>query len=35
VTHSHGDHLGDAAAIAKLSGALVVSNFEIISFLEK
>ncbi len=35
VTHGHGDHLGDAAAIAKLSGALVISNYEIIMFLEK
>jgi len=35
VTHGHGDHLGDTAAIAKLSGALVVSNYEIIGYLEK
>jgi L-ascorbate metabolism protein UlaG (beta-lactamase superfamily) len=35
VTHGHGDHLGDTAVIAKLSGALVVSNYEIITYLEK
>ncbi len=33
VTHGHGDHLGDAAAIAKLSGAIVVSNYEIVNYL--
>jgi L-ascorbate metabolism protein UlaG (beta-lactamase superfamily) len=33
VTHGHGDHLGDAAEIAKASGALIVSNFEIVTFL--
>jgi L-ascorbate metabolism protein UlaG (beta-lactamase superfamily) len=29
VTHGHGDHIGDAVAIAKRTGALVISNFEI------
>ena len=29
ITHGHGDHIGDAVAIAKRTGALVVSNFEI------
>lgn len=29
VTHGHGDHLGDTVPIAKRTGALVVSNFEI------
>jgi L-ascorbate metabolism protein UlaG (beta-lactamase superfamily) len=29
VTHGHGDHLGDSVDIAKRTGALVVSNFEI------
>jgi L-ascorbate metabolism protein UlaG (beta-lactamase superfamily) len=29
VSHGHGDHVGDALEIAKRSGALVVSNFEI------
>jgi L-ascorbate metabolism protein UlaG (beta-lactamase superfamily) len=33
VTHGHGDHVGDAAAIAKRSGALIVSNFEIVNYL--
>ncbi len=33
VTHGHGDHVGDAAAIAKKSGALIVSNYEIVNFL--
>ncbi|MBI3910831.1 MAG: metal-dependent hydrolase [Armatimonadetes bacterium] len=34
ITHAHNDHLGDAAAIARRSGALVVSTFEIATFLE-
>jgi len=34
ISHGHGDHVGDAAAIAKKTGALVVSNFEIVSWLE-
>jgi len=34
VTHGHGDHLGDVPAIAKASGALVVSNFEIANYFE-
>lgn len=29
VTHGHGDHIADVESIAKESGALVVSNFEI------
>jgi L-ascorbate metabolism protein UlaG (beta-lactamase superfamily) len=33
VTHGHGDHVGDAAAIAKKTGALVVSNYEIVNYL--
>ncbi len=33
VTHGHGDHLGDAAAIAKRSGAMIVSNYEIVNYL--
>jgi len=32
VTHGHGDHLGDVPAIAKKTGALVVSNFEIANY---
>lgn len=31
VTHGHGDHLGDAVEIAKRTGALVVSNYEIVN----
>ncbi len=33
VTHSHGDHLGDAAAIAKASGAPVIASYELASSL--
>jgi L-ascorbate metabolism protein UlaG (beta-lactamase superfamily) len=29
ITHGHGDHVGDAVAIARRTGALVISNFEI------
>lgn len=29
VTHGHFDHVGDAAAIARRTGAMVISNFEI------
>jgi len=29
VSHGHGDHLGDTVAIAKRTGATVISNFEI------
>jgi L-ascorbate metabolism protein UlaG (beta-lactamase superfamily) len=32
VTHGHGDHIGDSVAIAKKTGALVVSNFEIANY---
>jgi L-ascorbate metabolism protein UlaG (beta-lactamase superfamily) len=35
ITHGHGDHITDAAALAKRTGALVISNFEIASWLEK
>jgi len=34
VTHGHGDHLGDAAEIAARTGALVISNYEIVGYLE-
>ena len=34
VTHGHGDHIGDTVAIAKRTGALVISNFEIITWLQ-
>jgi L-ascorbate metabolism protein UlaG (beta-lactamase superfamily) len=29
ITHAHGDHMADALPIAKRTGALVISNFEI------
>jgi len=32
VTHGHGDHIGDTAAIAKQSGALIISNYEIVNY---
>ena len=32
VTHGHGDHIGDTEAIAKKTGALIVSNFEIANY---
>jgi L-ascorbate metabolism protein UlaG (beta-lactamase superfamily) len=35
VTHGHGDHLGDAEAIAKRTGALVIANAEIAGYLSK
>jgi L-ascorbate metabolism protein UlaG (beta-lactamase superfamily) len=35
VTHGHFDHVGDAAAIAKRTGAMVISNFEIAEWMEK
>ncbi len=35
VTHGHFDHIGDAVSIARRTGALVVSNFEIASWLGK
>lgn len=35
VTHGHGDHLGDTLAIARRTGATVISNTEISHWLEK
>ncbi len=35
VTHGHGDHLGDTVAIAKRTGAEVISVAEIANWLEK
>src|SRR5512133_296696 len=29
ISHGHGDHVGDAVAIAKRTGATVISNYEI------
>ncbi len=34
ISHGHGDHVGDAVAIAKRTGATVISNFEIASWFE-
>ncbi|MEP7291310.1 MAG: metal-dependent hydrolase [Chloroflexota bacterium] len=34
LTHGHGDHLGDTVAIAKRTGAPVITNFEISNWLE-
>ncbi|MDX9719776.1 MAG: metal-dependent hydrolase [Myxococcota bacterium] len=34
VTHGHGDHVGDTMGLAKHYGATVVSNFEIINWLQ-
>ena len=34
ITHGHGDHIGDAVAISKKTGALIVSNYEIANYLE-
>jgi L-ascorbate metabolism protein UlaG (beta-lactamase superfamily) len=33
VSHGHGDHVGDAVAIAKRTGAVAISNFEIQNWL--
>ena len=35
VSHGHGDHIGDAVAIAKRTKALVVANFEIAGWFAK
>jgi L-ascorbate metabolism protein UlaG (beta-lactamase superfamily) len=35
LTHGHGDHVTDAERIAKRTGALVVSNFEIVTWYGK
>lgn len=32
VTHAHGDHLGDAIAIAKRTGATIVGTFELANY---
>jgi L-ascorbate metabolism protein UlaG (beta-lactamase superfamily) len=34
ISHGHGDHTGDALAIAKRSGATVITNFEIANWFE-
>lgn len=35
VSHGHGDHVGDTVAIAQRTGATVISNYEIASWLAK
>lgn len=32
ISHGHGDHVADAAAIAKRTGATIISNFEIVTW---
>jgi L-ascorbate metabolism protein UlaG (beta-lactamase superfamily) len=34
ISHGHGDHVGDAVAIAKRTGATVIANYEISLWLE-
>ncbi len=34
ITHGHGDHVGDAAAVLKRTGALLISNFEICNWFD-
>jgi L-ascorbate metabolism protein UlaG (beta-lactamase superfamily) len=33
ISHGHGDHVGDAVEIAKRTGAMVISNFEIANWM--
>ena len=33
ITHGHGDHLGDTIPLAKKTGAMVIANYEIITYL--
>jgi L-ascorbate metabolism protein UlaG (beta-lactamase superfamily) len=35
ISHGHGDHVGDAVAIAKRTGATVIANYEIAEWLKK
>ena len=35
VSHGHGDHVGDTVAIAKRTGAMVISNHEICNWLHR
>ncbi len=35
ISHGHGDHMTDAESIAKRTGALIVSNYEIVTWYEK
>lgn len=34
LTHGHGDHVGDTVSIARRTGATVISNYEIITWLQ-
>jgi L-ascorbate metabolism protein UlaG (beta-lactamase superfamily) len=34
ISHGHGDHVGDAVEIAKRTGAMVITNFEIANWME-
>ena len=34
LTHGHADHIGDTIEIAQRTGALVVANFEIVTWLQ-
>ena len=35
VSHGHSDHIGDAVAIARRTGALVIANYEVATWLSK
>jgi L-ascorbate metabolism protein UlaG (beta-lactamase superfamily) len=35
VSHGHGDHIGDTVSIARRTGAMVISNYEICEWLNK
>ncbi|MCA9734430.1 MAG: metal-dependent hydrolase [Deferribacteres bacterium] len=35
ITHGHGDHIGDSIAIAKNNDAMIVSNYEIITYAQQ
>ena len=35
LTHGHGDHTADAPALAKRTGALVISNFEVVTWMQE
>lgn len=35
ISHGHDDHVGDALAIAKRTGAVVIANFEIVSWFQQ
>ena len=35
ISHGHGDHVGDAVAIAHRTGAMVLSNYEISTWLQQ